>query len=69
MPDVLRIVSRSLPLTEGITISQSILDGKPITPFQIILLCINSALYLLLGMLFFRFIYRRSRKKGLHSKY
>ncbi len=69
MPIVFQIISKSLPLTQGIMISTRILENEPVSSNQIIMLCLNSLFYLFLGVIIFKIIYNKTKSKGLVTDY
>lgn len=69
MPILFQIISKSLPLTQGILISQSLIDKQPVFFSQMFLLCINSFLYFIIGISFFRYVYNKSKAEGIWNEY
>lgn len=69
LPPMVSKVSKILPLTLGINISQQILKGHVVTLYNVLVLLLNSIIYLVIGILVFTLAYRYSRIYGLNSKY
>ena len=58
-----------LPLSQGIHISRSILEGNMVSVFDVGLLVLNSLAYLFAGLSAFHFVMRHGRKKGISMEY
>ena len=58
-----------LPLSQGIYISRSILEGNMVPIFDVGLLVLNSLAYLFAGLSAFHFVMRHGRKKGISMEY
>ena len=58
-----------LPLSQGIHISRSILEGNMVSVFDVGLLVLNSLAYLFAGLSTFHFVMRHGRKKGISMEY
>jgi ABC-2 type transport system permease protein len=69
MPKIFQIVSKSLPLTQGIMISTNILENRAVSALQILTLCLNSFFYLFLGIIIFKIIYNKTKLVGLNTDY
>ena len=58
-----------LPLSQGIYISRSIIEGNMVPIIDVGLLVLNSLAYLFAGLSAFHFVMRHGRKKGISMEY
>ena len=58
-----------LPLSQGIYISRSIIEGNMVSVFDVGLLVLNSLAYLFTGLSAFHFVMIHGRKKGISMEY
>ncbi|WP_164731072.1 ABC transporter permease [Anoxybacter fermentans] len=69
MPKLVRFISKTLPLTNGILISQRLINNESVSISQIFSLCLNSLLYLVVGILLFKYINKKSKTEGIYNEY
>ncbi|MEG1361399.1 MAG: ABC transporter permease [Lachnospiraceae bacterium] len=58
-----------LPLAQGIRLSRDVVTKQLISVPSILFLILNSALYLIAGVLIFYFVMRKAKSKGISQKY
>jgi len=69
LPTQIGDLSKFLPLTLGIEMSKNAIKFNEIVPRELLLLSINSFIYLLLGIVFYKFVISKGKKSGFSSKY
>ena len=69
LPTAIGNLARYLPLTLGIEISKYTVEHNSLDPSDLVFLSINSGIYLLLGILFYKFVINKGKKSGFSSKY
>jgi len=74
LPPILRVISESLPLTQGIALAKDIAVSNSswsllIMDKRFLWLAINSACYFTAGLLFFKFVYNHGKRKGILKQY
>ncbi|MFT8391553.1 MAG: ABC transporter permease [Sporolactobacillus sp.] len=69
MPKFIQISSQFFPLTKGISMSRSLLDGHTLVALDWLALAMNSGVYFLLGELLFYFIIKGSKNDGINNRY
>lgn len=57
------------PLSQGIEISRSLVNGLSVTCNDVIILVLNSIAYLLAGLFLFRMVMKQGLQNGISSKY
>lgn len=74
LPSVLRTISKSLPLTQGISLAKDIAATDPswtafLSDNRLLWLTINSVFYFAAGLTFFRIVYAHAKRKGVLKQY
>lgn len=69
LPEFIRNMTYYVPLALGIKLSKNITDTIPVSPYELTVLVANSAVYLIIGLVFFKAVYEKSRKLGIITHY
>ncbi|AIQ46249.1 hypothetical protein R70723_10430 [Paenibacillus sp. FSL R7-0273] len=69
MPDLVKTLASSLPLTSGIELSRRMIQHESVSSGEVAGLVLHSLLYLLSGLALFLIIMRHSRNQGINSRY
>lgn len=69
LPNWLQKIGQLLPITKGIKISQTLIQGEAISSGEYLLFIIISVSYLTLGILAFDSIYDKSKSAGVDRRY
>jgi ABC-2 type transport system permease protein len=69
LPNWLYIVSKFLPISQGISVSVSLLSTNTISTVDLILLIINSLSYCAIGIIVFVLVQKRGKKTGFTLTY
>lgn len=74
LPPVLRSISKSLPLTQGISLAKDIAAtdlswAAFLSDDRLMWLILNSAFYFAAGLMFFRMVYAHAKRKGVLKQY
>ena len=69
MPEWAVTIGRFLPISLGIEMTQSLIQGGIVTLLEYILLAGQSVLFLVIGYVLFKKIYQSSKKAGIDRAY
>lgn len=69
LPEVFRMLSHMLPLTDGIELSKKILLNSAVSSTDVLAFLINNLAYMLIGYSVFKYIYDKSKTYGINSSY
>jgi len=69
LPEFIQKIGYIIPLSLGIKISKAIIDNTAIYSRDILLLVVNSIIYLFIGIFFFKYTMYKSKQKGIITHY
>jgi len=69
LPEFMQNLTYFVPLAHGIKLSKNVIDKIPIGMDEFAILIVNSLFYLIIGLVFFKLAYEKSRKLGIITHY